>query len=79
MKCFACKNGIMEKGVSTYTAQTSNCVIIIKNVPCMKCLQCGEVLYQTDILKKIEEIVKKWCKSLAVSKICRTFALAFKK
>ena len=59
MKCFACKNGIMEKGVSTYTAQTSNCVIIIKNVPCMKCLQCGEVLYQTDILKKIEEIVKK--------------------
>ena len=59
MKCFACKNGIMEKGVSTYTAQTSNCIVIIKNVPCMKCRQCGEVLYQTDILKKIEEIVKK--------------------
>ncbi len=59
MKCFACKNGIMEKDVSTYTAQTSNCIVIIKNVPCIKCRQCGEVLYQTDILKKIEEIVKK--------------------
>jgi len=47
----------MEQSSSTYTAQAANCIIIIKNVPCMKCRQCGDVVYNTKILKKIEEIM----------------------
>ena len=59
MKCFSCKSDTMEKSSSTYTAQATNCIIIIKNVPCMKCRQCGDVVYNTKILKKIEEIIRR--------------------
>ncbi len=59
MKCFSCKSDTMERSSSTYTAQEENCIIIIKNVPCMKCRQCGDVVYNTKILKKIEEIIRR--------------------
>ena len=55
MKCLSCKSGNMEESTTTYTAVLKNCILIIKNVPCMKCEQCGEVLYNTDILEKIDD------------------------
>ena len=58
-KCFSCKSDTMEQSTSTYTAQASNCIVIIKNVPCMKCRQCGDVVYNTNILKKIEKIIRR--------------------
>ena len=57
MKCLSCKSGNMEEPTTTYTAVLKNCILIIKNVPCMKCEQCGEVLYNTDILEKIDDII----------------------
>ena len=57
MKCLSCKSGNMEESTTTYTAVLKKCVLIIKNVPCMKCEQCGEVLYNTDILEKIDDII----------------------
>ena len=57
MKCLSCKSGNMEESTTTYTAVLKNCILIIKNVPCMKCEQCGEVLYNADILEKIDDII----------------------
>lgn len=57
MKCLSCKSGNMEESTTTYTAVLKNCILIIKNVPCMNCEQCGEVLYNTDILEKIDDII----------------------
>lgn len=57
MKCLSCKSGNMEESTTTYTAVLKNCILIIKNVPCMKCEQCGEVLYNTDTLEKIDDII----------------------
>ena len=57
MKCLSCKSGNMEESTTTYTAGVKNCILIIKNVPCMKCEQCGEVLYNADILEKIDDII----------------------
>ena len=57
MKCLSCKSGNMEESTTTYTAVLKNCILIIKNVPCMKCEQSGEVLYNTDILEKIDDII----------------------
>ena len=57
MKCLSCKSGNMEESTTTYTAVLKNCILIIKNVPCMKCEQCGEVLYNADILQKIDDII----------------------
>ena len=42
MKCMSCKYGEMKEAKTTYFAQLNNCYVIIENVPCMKCSQCGE-------------------------------------
>ena len=39
--------------------------IIIKNVPCHKCSQCGEVSYNGEIVAKIEAIINRLKKELA--------------
>ena len=37
----------------------SNRIIIIKNVPCEKCSQCGEEYLNGETLERIEEIIQK--------------------
>ena len=60
MKCLCCKNGEMTPGTNTYFSQTpGGCYIIIENVPCMKCEQCGEVVYNTAVIEKVDEITEK--------------------
>lgn len=54
--CLSCKSGTMVEATTVYTAVLKNCILIIKNVPCVKCRQCGEVLYNTETLEKVERI-----------------------
>lgn len=58
MNCFLCK-GDLEKSTTTYMTDYNNCYIIIKNVPCRKCTQCGEVYLNGVTVQKIEEIIKR--------------------
>lgn len=55
--CLSCKSGEMSDSTTTYTAVLEDCVLVLKNVPCIKCEQCGDVLYNTDVLEKINDIV----------------------
>lgn len=57
MRCLTCKNGNMEPSTTTYFAQLKNCYVIIENVPCMKCEQCGEEFFTTSVLEKIDDIL----------------------
>ncbi|MBQ9347690.1 MAG: type II toxin-antitoxin system MqsA family antitoxin [Oscillibacter sp.] len=59
MRCLCCKAEAMEEAVNTYFAQLNNCYVIIENVPCLKCEQCGEVLYSVEILEKIDLLLEK--------------------
>lgn len=36
MTCLLCK-GEMQPGTTIHTVQMKNCVVVIKNVPCLKC------------------------------------------
>jgi len=54
----------MIESKSTYFAQLDNCYVIIENVPCRKCTQCGEVVYSASVIEKIEELLDK-AKSIA--------------
>lgn len=56
MKCLVCKTGTMTESTNTYFAELKNCYIIIENVPCLKCDQCGEVF---SVLEKIDDIIEK--------------------
>ena len=57
MRCLTCKNGTMEQSTTTYFAHLKNCYVIIENVPCMKCDQCGEEFFTASVLEKIEDIL----------------------
>ena len=58
MNCFLCK-GNVENATTTYMTEYNGCYIIIKNVPCTKCTQCGEEYLNGLVLQKIEEILRK--------------------
>ncbi|MGN0193783.1 MAG: type II toxin-antitoxin system MqsA family antitoxin [Pseudoramibacter sp.] len=59
MKCLSCKSGNMSPSTTTYFADLKNCMIIIKNVPCMKCEQCGDVLYSASVTERLYELMEK--------------------
>lgn len=56
MTCFLCK-GNVEKAITSYMTEYNGCYIIIKNVPCTKCTQCGEEYLNGVTLAKIEAIL----------------------
>lgn len=58
MNCFLCK-GDMLSATTTYMTAYNNCYIIIKNVPCLKCEQCGEEFINGATMLKIEGIIDK--------------------
>lgn len=58
MKCFSCKGNVV-KATTTYMTSFNDCYIIIKNVPCTKCMQCGEEYLSGVTLKRIENIIAK--------------------
>lgn len=56
MKCFFCKDE-MEQGTTTHVVELKNCVVVVRNVPCLKCEQCGEVFLPGKVVKALERIV----------------------
>lgn len=57
MRCLTCKNGSMKPSSTAYFAQLKNCYVIIENVPCMKCEQCGEEFFTAPVLEKIDDML----------------------
>lgn len=55
MKCFFCK-GQLENSTTTHMIELGRCIVIVRNVPCMKCAQCGEVSLTGAVVKRLEEI-----------------------
>ncbi len=56
MTCFYCK-GDMKSGTTTYMEDLGECIVIVKNVPCKKCSQCGEVTFSGAVVAKLKEII----------------------
>lgn len=54
--CFYCK-GNMKPSTTTHVVDYDGCVIVIKNVPCEECQQCGEIEYSDDIMKHLDNII----------------------
>ena len=57
MRCMSCKNGEMVESRTSYFAQLRDCYVIIENVPCMKCRQCGDVIFRSSVVEKIDDIL----------------------
>ena len=56
MLCSNCGCKAVQSYTTDVTERNGN-IIIVKNVPCYKCIECNEVMYTGDVVKKLEEIV----------------------
>ena len=52
-----CKNKTILEATTTHVVNYKNSIIIIKNVPCLECEQCGEKFYTDEVAEKLERIV----------------------
>ena len=42
--CKYCRNNMNINSIATHIVNYKNCIILIKNVPCIECEYCGEKL-----------------------------------
>ena len=58
MNCLVCKSGTMHESQGTYFANLPHGYVIIENVPCSKCDQCGEIVYSASVIEKIDAMIE---------------------
>ena len=56
MNCFFCK-GELENSTTKHYVDLGKYDVIIQNVPCRKCSQCGEVIFNIRVGERLEQIV----------------------
>jgi YgiT-type zinc finger domain-containing protein len=57
--CLYCKEKTMLQNTTTHVVTLDNCVIVVKNVPCKECVQCGEKYYSDEVMEQLDVIVSK--------------------
>ena len=55
--CMYCKGGDFIESKTTHVVKYKGSLIIIENVPCLECDQCGETYFTDDVAERLEEIV----------------------
>lgn len=55
--CMFCKCDTVKESTTTHVINYKNCVIVIKNVPCEECEQCGEKFYSDEVAERLEHLV----------------------
>ena len=72
--CNACFNGNKLKAKTTFTVEYKECIIVIKNVPCLECEICGEITFTDEVSKKLELLVnaaKELMQDISVIDYCK--------
>ncbi len=55
--CMLCKCNTVKQSTTTHVVNYKGSIIVIKNVPCEECEQCGEIFYTDEVAEKLEQIV----------------------
>lgn len=55
--CMLCKCDTVKQSMTTHVVNYNGSVIVIKNVPCEECEQCGEIFYTDEVVERLEIIV----------------------
>lgn len=63
MICSVCK-GNMAENTTAFMSDSNNKIIVIKNVPCHKCTQCGEESFSSEVTERLEKIIDSFEESL---------------
>ena len=51
-----CKCETTKPSTTTHVVNYKGCIIVIKNVPCEECEQCGEKYYSDAVAERLEQI-----------------------
>ena len=55
--CMFCKCDTVTQSLTTHVVNYNGAIIVIKNVPCEECEQCGEKFYTDDVAEQLEKMV----------------------
>ena len=55
--CMFCKCNTYKESTTTHVVNYKNCIIVIKNVPCIEYEECESKFYSDDVAEKLEEMV----------------------
>jgi len=55
----ACRSEGLKETTTNYFVDLKTCMVIVKNVPCTECEQCGEKYFTDEIAEKLDEIVER--------------------
>ena len=55
--CMFCKCDTVTPSLTTHVVNYNGTIIVIKNVPCEECEQCGEKFYTDDVAENLEKMV----------------------
>lgn len=55
--CMFCKCDTVTPSLTTHVVNYNGAIIVIKNVPCEECEQCGEKFYTDEVAEKLEKMV----------------------
>lgn len=55
--CNECFSNGKIKTKTTFTVEYKECIIVIKNVPCLECPKCGEVTFTDEVSERLERLV----------------------
>lgn len=55
--CMFCKCETVTKSTATHVVNYKGSIIVVKNVPCEECDQCGEKFYSDEVAAHLEQIV----------------------
>ena len=58
MKCMKCCKEAF-KSTTTEAIELGFGVLVIRNIPCYKCVECDEIFYTGDVAQKIEDITER--------------------
>ena len=55
--CMYCKGNDLTESITIHVVDCNGCLIIIKNVPCEECEQCGAKYYSDETARQLEKLV----------------------
>ena len=74
--CMYCRCNEHKPSTTTHVVNYKGSVIIVKNVPCEECVQCGELYYSDSQAEKIENVINEVKKSLKSEVTVMDYTLA---
>ena len=55
MTCFFCKGTLCES-TTAHMIELGHSILVVKNVPCRRCAQCGEVTLSSDVMEQLDAL-----------------------